>query len=82
MINETIFERIQNVFRDVFDREDMTITPETSALNTKGWDSLNHIILIGAVETEFQLKLSLGEIADLKNVQGLLELISIKLSKV
>ncbi len=81
MTSEIIFERIQNVFRDVFDREDMVINPETSASNTKGWDSLNHIILIGAIENEFQLKFSLGEISDLKNVQGLFDLISNKLSK-
>jgi acyl carrier protein len=77
MTSEIIFERIQNVFRDVFDREDMAITAETSALNTKGWDSLNHIILIGAIENEFQMRLSLGEIAELKDVQGLVDLISI-----
>lgn len=79
MTSEIIFERIQDVFRDVFDDEDLMINPVTSALDIKGWDSLNHIILIGALETEFQLKFSLGEIADLKNVQGLLDLISIKL---
>jgi acyl carrier protein len=51
-----VYSRLADVFRDVFDRE-VALADETTAADVPGWDSLNHITLIGAVEDEFDVEL-------------------------
>ena len=46
-----VYSRLAEVFRDVFDRE-VALADETTAADVPGWDSLNHITLIGTVEDE------------------------------
>lgn len=76
---------ICEVFQEVFDDEELVITPATSAVDVDGWDSLMHINLIIAVERRFGVKLATAEIAGLnaegKNVGSLLELLSTKVSR-
>ena len=51
-----IFEKLNNVFRDVFDDDTITVSDNTTASDIDGWDSLMHITLISAVEDEFDIK--------------------------
>jgi len=46
MTREDVSTIVQDVFRDIFDREDIITTDNTTAANLEGWDSLNHVILI------------------------------------
>ena len=73
-----IYTRLDEVFHDVFDDESIQVTPELSAKDVDGWDSLTHIRLILTVEKAFQVKFSASEIGKLKNVGGLAELIRSK----
>ncbi len=68
MSREEIFERLNNVFRDVFDDETIFVTDETTAADIKGWDSLIHITLMNAVEEEFDITFDMKTIIKLKNV--------------
>ena len=63
-----IFERLNEVFRDVFDDEDITVTERTTAADIEDWDSLSHITLVSAVEDEFRMKFSMKEVVEMKNV--------------
>jgi acyl carrier protein len=65
---EKIQERLQLVFRDVFDDDDIVISEKTTATDIDEWDSLRHISLIVSVEKEFSIRLSASEIGSLKNV--------------
>ena len=49
MSREEVFERLNEVFRDVFDEEDITVDEGTTAEDIDGWDSLEHINLMAAV---------------------------------
>ncbi len=40
MSREEVFERLNEVFRDVFDEEDITVDEGTTAEDIDGWDSL------------------------------------------
>lgn len=71
-------ERIQNVFRRVLDDDGIVLSPLTTAAGVEGWDSINHITLIVAVEREFKVKLTTSEIASLKNVGDLESLVDKK----
>lgn len=56
MTREEVYERLNQVFRDVFDDESITVKDETTADDIEDWDSFEHINLAVAVEEEFSLK--------------------------
>ncbi len=60
--------KLQDIFRDFFDDEDIVLTDETTADDIDGWDSLTHVQLIVAVEKAFSVKFSTVEVMKLKNV--------------
>jgi acyl carrier protein len=72
---QDIYSRLTEVFQDVFDEDDIQVTPELSAKDVDGWDSLTHIRLILTVEKAFKVKFSTTEIGKLQNVGELVELI-------
>lgn len=80
MTREEVFIAVQNIFRDIFDLEDLTIDDYTTSNDIEGWDSLNHIGIISAVEKEFKIKFALGELSTLNNVGSMLNLIIEKLN--
>jgi acyl carrier protein len=75
MDDAQIYPRLAQLFEDVFDEDSITLTPELSAKDVDGWDSLTHIRLMLAVEKEFKIKLSTSEIGGLENVGDLVTLI-------
>ncbi|MBP3217897.1 MAG: acyl carrier protein [Lachnospiraceae bacterium] len=80
MSREEIYEKLNEVFRDVFDDEDITVGEETTAADIDGWDSLEHINLIAAVEQEFGVKFTMGQVVTMKNVGEMARLIEEKLA--
>ena len=68
MTREEVYERINAVFADVFDDDELTVNDETTAADVDGWDSLMHITLIDAVEEEFDISFDMKTIVKLKNV--------------
>jgi len=75
MTSEELFNIIQDVFRDIFDEDDLIIHSETNADDIEDWDSLNHINLISAIEKELKIRFALGELEVLKNVGEMIDLI-------
>ena len=65
---QEIFERLNEVFQDVFDDDSITVTERTTAADIEDWDSLSHITLVSAVEDEFRMKFSMKEVVEMKNV--------------
>jgi acyl carrier protein len=68
MTREEVYERLNAVFADVFDDDELTVGDETTAADVDGWDSLMHITLIDAVEEEFDISFDMKTIVKLKNV--------------
>ena len=73
-----MLQQVNEVFREVFDDEELTVTSETTAADVPGWDSLMHVRLIIAVEKAFQVRFSSSEVASLKDVGDLIELLGKK----
>ena len=67
-----VYSRLADVFRDVFDRE-VALADVTTAADVPGWDSLNHITLIGTVEDEFDVKFPMKDVVGMKNVGELVD---------
>ena len=75
MTREEVYERLNAVFADVFDDEELTVSDETTAADVDGWDSLMHITLIDAVEEEFDISFDMKTIVKLKNVGEMVDVI-------
>ena len=71
-----IYERLNRVFREVFDDDTITVNASTTAADIDDWDSLTHIQLIAAVEDEFGVKFSMKQVSSMKNVGEVAEIIS------
>jgi acyl carrier protein len=76
-----ILEKLQPIFRDVLDDPKLVITRESSGHNVYGWDSLAHINLVSAIESEFKIRFALGELQDLKHVGDMIDLMERKLKR-
>lgn len=73
-----ILEKLELIFRDIFDEEDLSIRTDTTAEDIEDWDSLAHINLVVAIEKEFNVKFALGELQGLQNVGDMIDLINRK----
>lgn len=76
-----IYERLNEVFQDVFDDDSLCVNQRTTAADIEDWDSLSHITLIAAVEDEFRMKFSMKEVVEMKNVGEMVALIAARRKK-
>lgn len=75
---QELYAELGAIFRNVFGDDVPDPTPEMVADDVDGWDSLNHVRFIIAVESHFNIRFSTLEITNLKNVGDLVDLISDK----
>lgn len=75
MTREEVFEAVNEIFRDIFDDDAITVGEETSADDIEDWDSFEHINLIAAIEQEFGMKFSMGQVVTMKNVGEMVDII-------
>lgn len=71
-------EKLQNVFREVFENAQLKISPNMTAKDVQGWDSFNHINLIVALEEAFSIVFTSPEITSMQNVGDLVEILKTK----
>lgn len=81
MTKNEIYERLNKVFQDVFDDESITVNEKTTSADIEEWDSLEHINLVIAIETEFGMKFTLGETTSMKNVGEMVTIIAKRATK-
>ena len=72
---------VTEIFRDVFDDEELVITDSTNSDDIEDWDSLEHISLIISMEKEFDLKFDIKEVNKLENVGQMIDMILCKLDE-
>ncbi len=75
MTREEVYESLTEIFRDVFDDDEITLNDETTADDIEEWDSLEHINLVVEIENEFGIKFNMGEVNKMKNVGEMVDLI-------
>lgn len=68
MEREEILLKIQEIFRDVLDNEDIVLSNDSKAEDIDEWDSLSHIQLIVAIEKAFGVKFTAKEMMSWKTV--------------
>ena len=75
-MEETIIE----IMKDVLDEQDINIDSTQDSL--ENWNSLRHLNLVSELEDEFDVEFEPEEIAEMKSVKAILELINTKKSEV
>ena len=73
-----IYDRLSEVFQDVFEDETLTAKPGLTADDVPGWDSLTNLRLILTVQKAFGVKFTAHEITSLNNVGELASLLQAK----
>lgn len=68
MNKNEVIEKLQEVFCDVFDNDEIVVTEDTVAEDIEEWDSLAHIQLTKEMEKVFGIKLTAKEIMSWDNV--------------
>ncbi len=79
MENSHVYRQLTDVFREVFDDDHIVLTPETTAEDIDGWDSMAHIGLIVAIEERLGIKFKSSELEALHNVGHLAGIVEYKL---
>lgn len=79
MTEAEILQKLNEIFRDLFDLPDLELSPEMSAADIDEWDSVNHVMLVVEIERQFKVKFHTAEVEEMKNVGDLVNLIVEKL---
>lgn len=79
MDREAVFAALTEVFRDVFQDDELSIAESTTAADVPRWDSLTNIQMILAVERAFKICLTAAQVSGLKDVGGLVTVIESKI---
>lgn len=81
---DDLLAQLQELFRTVFDDDQLILRREMTVNDIEGWDSLRHVDLIIATEAHFRVRFATAEVARLaerdQNIGTFLELIGDKLS--
>ncbi len=76
--DDVLLAKLDEIFQDVLEDDELKLSPETTAKDVDNWDSLNHVRLMLTVEKSFGVKFSASEIGRLKNIGGLIKLVQDK----
>ncbi len=80
MNTEEITNKVQDIFREVFQAPELMIRPEMTANDVDKWDSLTHLTMIAKVEEVFGFRFKLKEMVKMKNVGDMLTIINEKMN--
>lgn len=80
MNREQILEKLQAIFQDVFDDEELKITEATNPEDIEDWDSIGHTYLKVEIEDEFNVRLG-EQMQKIENVHDIIELVVEKMGE-
>lgn len=78
MNREEIIEKLTPIFREVFAEPELVLNDELTAGDVENWDSLSHMLMISAVEKQFEIKFKLKDLNKMKRVGDLIAIIESK----
>ena len=81
MTEPELYQALNEVFRAVLEDDTLVLTPETTADDVAGWDSMNHIFIVVELEKRFGVKFQAAEMEELRNVGELAGLMRKKLAQ-
>ncbi len=79
MERNDILKKLQEIFADNLDADNLILSESTTADEVEGWDSLTHVQLVVAVEKGFKIRFNAKEIQNWKNVGEMIDSIQSKI---
>ena len=76
---EQVLADVNRIACEVLEDDLLVLRHDTIANEVKGWDSLNHIQLVVAVEKHFKIRFNFSELQRFKNVGEMCDNIALKL---
>jgi len=80
MTRDEVMAALNEIFIDIFDDDDIVLSDETTSADIEYWDSLEQINIIMACERKWGVKFDIEEIAKMKNVGEMVDMITEKVS--
>lgn len=71
----TAVQRVGKAFSEAFGVPAETITAQTTPQDVQKWDSIGHMNLVAAMESEFGLQFEVDEIMEMATVAKILEIL-------
>ena len=68
MEKDDVLKKVNEIFKDVLDDDNIVLSYATTANDVDDWDSLNHIQLVVAIEKAFKIRFTAKEIHSWNNV--------------
>lgn len=78
MSTSSIYQALTGLFQDVFEDDSLELSPDLTADDVDGWDSLSHIQMLLAVEQAFNVRFSAAQVSSLSRLGDLVDLIQSK----
>lgn len=66
-----LHERLEDVFREVFNDDDLALTDDMTSRDIAGWDSVAHINLMCSIEQAFGVQFTGNELAEFQDIAEL-----------
>ena len=76
MTREEVLAKVNEIFREVFEDDTIVVQDSTTAADIEDWDSYEHINLINAIEQEFNMKFTMGQVVGMKNVGEMIDILT------
>lgn len=68
MEKNEILGKLTEIFQEIFEDDELEINEATTANDIDNWTSLNNMLLIGKIESEFGIKFKLRQLGTLESV--------------
>ncbi len=79
---EQVLAEVNRIMCRTFNDDSIRLKYETTAHDVEKWDTLNHIELVVAVETHFNIRFNFAELQKFKNVGEMCDNIVLKLAQI
>ena len=76
-----ITNQLTNIFKELFNNDNIVLSDSMTANDEDNWDSLSHMLLISEIENRFEIKFKLRELNKMKNVGILINFIEEKVNQ-
>ena len=80
MSTAEILSRLSTLAAEHFDNPNLVLTPETTAADVPGWDSLAHIQFLMQVENAFNIRFKSSEVGSFADVGQLADRIQTRMN--
>lgn len=79
MDRKEIIAKLEDILRVVFEDKKLQLTEEMTTKDVENWDSLSHLLMFKEVESNFNIKFNIMEMASVRNVGDIVDKIQSKL---